>query len=162
MSAPCRGEVIKPALLLILTTMSTAIVAAQLRPPADLSARLAKARVTGTLVSWCEGQFEAGRSRAYVAAVTSASGGGRYIFVDEAATVVELAPFTDGPDLACYTPAEARKLHDTIRSSETISGRVVPLFPTTVVCAFVENTAAVCWQYSPKTRTFVQVGDWRT
>ena len=142
--------------------VSTTVVAAQRQPPADLAARLARARVDGTLVSWCEGQFELQRPRAYAIAVKSASGGGRYLAVDDAVTVAELGVFKSTPDLACYTPAEARKLNQSIRSSETINGRIAPIFPTTIVCAFVENTQAVCWQYSPKARAFVKVGEWQT
>ena len=75
---------------------------------------------------------------------------------------MELAPFKGAPELACYTPAEARKIDETIRQSATISGKVAPMFATTVVCGFVEDTTAMCWQYSPKTRAFVKVGEWQT
>ena len=142
--------------------VSTTLAAAQAQPPADLAARLAVARIDGTLAIWCEGQFEMRRPRGYAIAVRSASAGGRYLVVDDAATITELAAFKGAPDLACYTPDEARKLNQSIRSSETIRGRIAPLFPTTIVCGFVENTDAVCWQYSPKTRSFVKVGEWQT
>ena len=142
--------------------ISTMLLAAQRQAPADLAARLDKARVEGTLVSWCQGQFEARRPRAYAVAVTTPPGGGRYIVVDNEGTAVELARFNGAPDLACYTPADARKLNEAIRSSETISGRIAPLFATTIVCAFVEETEAVCWQYSPRSRAFVTVGQWQT
>jgi len=33
---------------------------------------------------------------------------------------------------------------------------------TTVVCAFVENTYAVSWQYSPDSRAFEKIGEWTT
>src|SRR5687767_5581375 len=102
------------------------------------------------MASWCQGQFEPGRPRAYAVAITTPPGGGRYLVIDSEGKAVELARFNSAPDLACYTPAEARKLNDAIRSSETISGRIAPLFPTTIVCAFVEETQAVCWQYSPR------------
>ena len=142
--------------------VSTILFAAQRQPPADLASRLDKARVEGTLVTWCQGQFQPGRQRAYALAVTAASGGGRYLVVDDNGMVAELARFKGTPELACYTPAEARKLNEAIRSSETISGRIAPLFSTTIVCAFVENTEAMCWQYSPKSRAFVTVGQWQT
>ena len=142
--------------------VSSMLLAAQRQPPDDLAKRLAQARVEGALVSWCQGQFEAGRQRSYAAAIKGPGDGGRYVAVDHAAMVVELARFKDEPDLACYSPAEARKINQAIRSSETIRGRIDPLFPTTIVCGFVENTEAVCWQYSPKARAFVEVGEWQT
>ncbi len=73
-----------------------------------------------------------------------------------------LGACAEAPELACYTAADARKLNESIRRSATISGSVTPAFATTVVCAFVEDTSAVCWQYSAKARAFVKVGDWQT
>lgn len=142
--------------------LSTLQLAAQRQPPADLTARLDKARVEGTLVSWCQAQFESGRQHAYAVAMTAPTGGGRYLVVDHEGKAVELARFNNAPDLACYTRAEARKLNEAIRASDTISGGIAPLFPTTIVCAFVENTEAVCWQYAPRSRSFVTVGQWHT
>lgn len=152
----------KLPLLLTLTAAVATLSAAQAAPPADLSAMAARALVDGQLVSWCRGQFRAGRPNAYAAAVTSAGGGGRYFVFDGDTAVVELAAFKGTPEVACYTPVDARKLDVAIRESETISGRIVPAFATTVVCAFVEDASATCWQYSPKTRTFVNVGGWQT
>jgi hypothetical protein len=40
--------------------------------------------------------------------------------------------------------------------------RVAPAFSTTVVCGFVEETSAVCWQYSPAARAFIKIGEWQT
>lgn len=150
--------------LLLFLTISAAgtLSAAQPVPPQDLSALMTKARVDGTLVGWCRGQLRAGRPDGYAVAVASAAAGGRYLVVGDDATIVELAPYVEAPELACYTPAEARKLNQSIRSSATISGGVAPVFTTTVVCAFVEDTSAVCWQYSAKARAFVKVGEWQT
>ena len=136
--------------------------AAQPAAPADLAALVARAGVQGTVASWCSGEFRTRGRKGYAAAVTSSPGGGRYVVFEAGEAVGELEGFQGAPDLSCYTPAEARKIHASIRSSETISGRVAPLFATTVVCGFVENTRAVCWQYSPKTRAFVKVGEWQT
>ena len=124
--------------------------------PAELSALLEKARL-GSPVAWCRGEFRSGRPAAYVVAVP-----GRYLVVESDALVTELASFTGGAELSCYTPAEARKLHRTIAQSETIQGRIIPRWRTTVVCGFVEDTRAVCWQYSPRDRRFVKVGEWVT
>ncbi len=140
---------------------ATTLAGAQAAPPPDLSAMVAKAPVGGRLTQWCRGHFRAGRANAYAVAVTSGDGG-RYLILDGDLPAVELAPFKDGPELACYTPARARELDATIRKSETVSGRIRPVFRTTVVCAFVENTSAVCWQYSPKARAFVEIGAWQT
>ena len=82
--------------------------------------------------------------------------------VEADATVSELGAFTGLADLSCYTAAEARNVNATIRRSNTVQGAIAPEHPTTVVCAFVENTSAVCWQYSPVTRAFVKVGGWVT
>jgi hypothetical protein len=142
-----------------------AIVAAtggQQAVPRELSALAAKVRLEAPVVSWCRGEFRAGRSGAFAVAVAPAAGGGRYLVLDADGTVVELGSFTGGPDLSCYTPDEARKLHSVIGQSETIQGRIVPRWRTTVVCGFVEDTAAVCWQHSPRDRVFVRVGEWVT
>ena len=129
--------------------------------PSDLLSLLVKARVDGKLVGWCGGEFQAGRRGAFAVAV-SRGDGGHYLVIDADATTVELAPFTGAGEVACYTSGDARKLGASINQSETIRGRIIPLFKTAVVCAFVENTSAVCWQYSPTVRRFVRVGEWET
>lgn len=146
---------------LVTMGMAAALAAAQVVAPPELSAALAHANVSGTIVGWCRGQFRDARPNAYVVAVASAAGGGRYVALDGDAGAVELAPFKGAPDLACYTAAEARTLNESIRTSATISGRVAPTFTTTVVCGFIDDTNAVCWQYSPTTRGFVKVGEWQ-
>jgi hypothetical protein len=122
----------------------------------------AKARLASPVVGWCRGEFREGRSGAYAVAISSSAAGGRYLVLESDATVVELASFTRSPDLSCYTPAEARKLHLAIGRSDTIHGQIVPRWRTTVVCAFVDDTTSVCWQYSPAYRVFVKVGEWVT
>jgi hypothetical protein len=149
-------------LFLAISAAVGTLSAAQRVPPPDLTTLMTTARVDGTLVGWCRGQLRAGRPDGYAVAIASATAGGRYLVLGDDATVVELAPFAEAPELACYTPAEARKLNQSIGSSATISGGVAPAFTTTVVCAFVEETSAVCWQYSPKARAFVKVGEWQT
>ena len=130
--------------------------------PPELRTVMSAARVEGTPAGWCRGQFRAVNVTGYAVAVTSAARGGRYLILEGDTAAVELASFSGAPDLACYTPAEARRLNDTIRTSVTITGKVAPTFATTVVCAFVEDTRAVCWQYSTATHAFVQVGEWQT
>lgn len=130
--------------------------------PGDLSALAAKARLSTPVVAWCRGEFQRGHRGAYALAVAASAAGGRYLVVDEDATVTELASFTNKPDLTCYTPVEARKLDASIHRSDTIHGTIAPRWRTTVVCAFTDNTASVCWQFSPDDRTFVRVGGWST
>lgn len=130
--------------------------------PSDLSALVAGARLEGSVVSWCRGEFRPGDRDWYALAVTSAEGGGRYVVIEPNAAVTELASYTDGAEVSCYTPARARQLDTTIKVSETIEGGVKPRWKTTVICGFVEDTRATCWQYSPALRTFVKVGGWIT
>jgi len=137
------------------------IGAAQPVPP-ELSALAAKARLDGQVTAWCRGEFRSRHPRAFAVAITSAAGGGRYAVLEMDATVTELGSFTRGADLSCYTRAEARKLNVVIGHSETIHGHLAPRWSTTVVCAFVNPTTAVCWQYSPTDRVFVEVGGWTT
>lgn len=137
------------------------IGAAQPVPP-ELSALAAKARLDGPVEAWCRGEFRPKHPRAFAVAITSAAGGGRYAVLESDATMTELGAFTGAADLKCYTRAEARKLSISIRSSETIHGRIAPRWNTTVVCAFVDNVTSACWQYSPTERAFVKVGGWVT
>ena len=130
--------------------------------PPEVSALAAKAGLDAPVSAWCRVLFQAGRPRAYAVAITSADRGGRYLVVESNAAAVELAPFRETPDLACYTPAQAKALNRTIEVSETIQGRVTPRWSTTVVCGFVDETTSVCWQYSPPDRAFVKVGGWST
>jgi hypothetical protein len=137
------------------------IAAAQPVPP-ELSALAAKARLDGPVAAWCRGEFRSRHPRAFAVAITSAAGGGRYAVLESDATVTELGSFTRSADLSCYTRAEARKLNVVIGHSETIQGRITPRWSTTVICAFVDPTTSVCWQYSPTDRAFVEVGGWVT
>jgi hypothetical protein len=73
-----------------------------------------------------------------------------------------LGSFSGQSDLSCYTRARAEALDVSIRESETIRGHLTPRWDTTVVCGFVEETLAACWQYSPADRAFVKVGQWET
>jgi len=157
-----RGKVTRLLLFLALSAATGTVSAVQRVPPPDLSTLMTKARVEGTLVRWCRGQMRSGRPDGYAVAIASSTAGGRYVVLGDDATLVELGPYAEAPELACYTAADARKLNESIRRSATISGSVTPAFATTVVCAFVEDTSAVCWQYSAKARAFVKVGEWQT
>ncbi|HSL20135.1 MAG TPA: hypothetical protein VK886_01275 [Vicinamibacterales bacterium] len=147
---------------LIALAAGAASLAAIQSMPSELSALVAAASLQGRVVAWCGGEFRVGRPGSYALAVESASGGGRYLVIESNAALAELAPYSDEPEVSCYSPAVARKLDATIAVSETIEGGIRPIWKTTVICAFVENTRAVCWQYSPARRTFVKVGGWIT
>ena len=148
------------AVVLSLALVGAQVASAQ-RVPAELSALTAKARLGSPLVAWCRGEFRVGHPGGYAVAIPAAAGG-RYLVIGSDATVVELAPYTRGPDLSCYTPAEARKLHRSIGESGIIHGHITPRWRTTIVCAFVDDTTSNCWQYSPQDRRFVRVGGWVT
>ena len=147
---------------LISIALSAASIAAAQPVPSELSALAAKARLDRPVTAWCRGVFRSDQSRAYAVAIASAAGGGRYVVLASDATVTELASFTRSADLACYTRAEAQKLNVTIGRSETIHGQITPRWSTAVICAFVDDTTSVCWQYSPADGGFVKVGGWVT
>ncbi len=129
-------------------------------PPAELSALAARAGLDRPVTAWWRGEFQSGRPGAFAVAVTAAAGGGRYLVLETDATVVELAPFTQGADLSCYSRAEAEQLSVTTGRSPTIHGQIAPRWNTAVVCGFVDNTTAVCWQHSRVDGAFVTVGGW--
>jgi len=85
-----------------------------------------------------------------------------HLILEADATVTDLAKYAGGADLSCYSRADAEALSTSIGESETVQGRITPRLDTTVVCGFVTNTEAVCWQYSPTERAFVRVGGWTT
>ncbi len=129
--------------------------------PEELSRLAAKARLSEPVMDWCRGDLEPAGSAPFAVAVGSRRGG-RYLVLQRDGTAVDLAAYRDAPSLACYTPAEARKLDSTISRSETIAGKITPSGNTAIVCGFVDDTTAVCWQYSPVDRKFVKVGGWTT
>ena len=144
---------------LALAVASMALVQA---PRSQLSELAARAGLDRPVAAWCGGELQPGRPGAFAVAATYATGGGRYLVLASDATVVELASFTGGADLSCYSRVEAEQLGATIRGSLTIEGQVTPRWNTVVVCGLVDNTTSVCWQYSPDDGMFVQVGGWVT
>ena len=138
--------------------------AASSSPPAlppELSALTAASRLDGRVTAWCRAGFRPAQANAFVVAMTS-SAGGRYVALEPEVPPTELGRFTGSADLSCYTRAQAADLDKSIRQSSTIHGQIMPRFNTTVVCGFVEDTVAECWQYSPDDRAFVKVGGWTT
>lgn len=130
--------------------------------PPDLQALAGKARLEGTLTAWCRAEFIPRETGAFAAAVSGGAEGGRYVALERDGRLTVLAAFQGDADLTCYTRDEARRLDSTIKQSETIQGGVRPRWNTTVVCGFVDNTSAFCWQYSTALRRFVEVGRWTT
>jgi hypothetical protein len=153
---------ISGAVIALLISLAVVLAIAPPQPvPPELSALIAKAQLDSSVASWCRGEFRPGGRRGFAVAL-SRDKGGRYLVIDADGQVTELATFSGGADLSCYSPAEARSLSRSITASSTISGRITPRWNTTVVCAFVEDTSATCWQYSPPGRAFVKIGDWTT
>jgi hypothetical protein len=150
------------AAALMSLALAAALAAGGQDPPAELSALTAKAGLDRPAVAWCRGEFQVGRPGAFAVAVGTSTGGGRYLVLAPGTATVELASFTGSPDLSCYTRAEAEKLHATIVDSVAIHGQLTPRWATTVICGFVDNTSAVCWQRDPASGAFVRVGGWIT
>ena len=146
----------------LLVGLAVASIAAAQSVPSELSALVAKARLDQPVAAWCRAEFRNGHPGAFAVAVTSATGGGRYLVLESDATIKELGSFTRGPDLACYSRAEADELSVTIGGARTIHGQITPRWDTAVVCAFVDDTTSVCWQYSPADGAVVKVGGWVT
>jgi hypothetical protein len=139
-------------------------VAAQRAPldvARDLAVLLGRSKLTGQIVAWCGAQLREGEPRSFALALTTAAGG-RYVILHTDTRVKELAAYTGRGDLSCYTPAEARTLDRTIQQSDTIHGQIAPRWNTTVVCGFIDDTTAECWQYSPANQLFMKVGGWTT
>jgi hypothetical protein len=129
--------------------------------PDDLSALLSRTPYEGRLETWCRVAFDSSGPAAFAVALATARGK-VYATVGGDAQIVVLAEFRGGSDLACYTRREAEKLDASIRDSEGMHGSVTPRWDSTVICGFVEDTMAVCWQFAPDERTFVRVGRWTT
>jgi len=155
---------IRSALATLLATCmaagGVAAGAATAAPPSELVALAAAAHIDEAILHWCRVQLGAARERAYAVALRSPSGGGRYLVLGARGQAFELGPFAGLADLSCYTPAEARRLDRALQTSETLRGRIEPIGRSTVVCGFVEQTGAACWQYSATLHSFVRVGDW--
>lgn len=145
--------------VLSLLVLSTPAQRAVQQTPRELAVLASRAKLEGSIVSWCPAEFRSGQRGAFAAAVTSATGA-RYVALDADGRRTTLSAFTGRADLSCYTRAEAEKLDRSIRQSETIHGQVTPRWNTTVVCGFTDDTTAQCWQYSPIDRAFVKVGQW--
>ncbi len=160
MTVQSRGRQVRAAVVGTLLACHAAALPAQ-QPAADLGPLLAKAGVAGTAVASCRGEFRIGHPDDVAVAVRERADGGRYVAVMDG-TAYELSPFSGMPDLSCYTVREADRLTADIAKSDTINGRVTAEWDGTAVCAFIEPTIAVCWQYAPERKAFVRIGGWTT
>lgn len=149
-------------LLLAALTASLGQAGAQTPLPTPLQAALARAQLAQPVAAWCAGDLIAGQAREHAVAVPSPAGGGRYMVVGVNGSVTLLVAYAGAPNLACHSPAQASALSASIGRTATVQGAIKPHWRTTVVCGFVENTHAVCWQYSPAEQAFVKVGEWTT
>ena len=127
----------------------------------DLGLLLGKTKLPGEIVAWCGAELRAGEPRAFALALNRAEGG-RYVMLHADTHVSPLAAYKGRADLSCYTRAAAEKLNRTIRESGTINGQIAPLWDTSVICGFIDDTTAECWQYSPISQLFMKVGGWTT
>jgi SAM-dependent methyltransferase len=129
----------------------------------ELTALIERARIERPVAVSCRGEFRTGAPGGFAVAVEAAAGaGGEYFVLDSDGAASRLGAFNGRPDLSCYTRAQAEQLNDSIARSRTIHGSVNPPWDTTVVCAFVEETTSVCWQFSPADKRFVKIGEWTT
>ena len=157
-----RTHFLATALIVVSLVVAAASPGAPQNTPPDLDALAKKAGLTTPFASWCRAEFRSGQKGAFAVAVRRTEGGGRYVALQADGTSIELSAFTGSPDLSCYSRAGAEDLDRTLKRSDTIHGHVTPRWNTTVVCGFVDNTTASCWQYAPADRAFVQVGRWVT
>lgn len=129
--------------------------------PRELSALLTRTAYAGRVESWCRVTIDNEQPVGFAVALVTPKRS-QYAVVQPDARIVALADYSGRSDLACYSRPEAQKLDASIKASETIQGSVTPRWNTTVICGFVEPTAAMCWQYSPTERAFVGIGGWTT
>ena len=141
-----------------------AVFAAEPGPiPPELAALEAKAKLQDPIVSWCKGAFVPGKPSGFAVAVSRNKTEGRYLIIDSLGQVSEIAAFTGGADLNCYTAAEAKDLAKTIAENETTHGGIVPRYKSAVICVAQDRSpTTLCWQYSPKAKAFVKIGSWTT
>ena len=129
--------------------------------PPPLATLLYRTPYEGRLQAWCTATLASGAPPGFAVALLTAKGT-HYAVVDGDAGITMLADYAGQPDLSCHSRRDAEKLSATIRASETIEGSVTPRWDSTVICGFVRDTEAVCWQYSSEEKRFVRVGGWVT
>lgn len=134
---------------------------AQVRPPA-LVARVTALGLTGPILRFCPAEFEPGRRGAFAIAMRSPQEAtGRYLAIDADGPALELGTFTGDVDLSCYDRDQVQQLAAALKEAGgAMHGHIAPRWVTTTVCGFAEPTLAICWQFDPSARRFVEVGRW--
>ncbi len=79
-------------------------------------------------------------------AVASSGSGGAYYVLFPGSQPIKLEDFSGEANLACFSPEEAAQINHTIRESEIISGGILPIGSSTVICGFLSSVESVCWQ----------------
>lgn len=138
-------------------------VVAQVRPP-ELVARVGALGLSGPILRFCPAEFEPGRRGAFAIAMRSPQEAtGRYLALDVEGPALELGTFTGEVDLSCYDREQVTQLSAALKESGgAMQGQIAPRWTTTTVCGFAEPTLAICWQFDPRARRFVEVGRWNT
>jgi len=140
----------------------TDLASAQVRPP-ELVARVAALGLSGPILRFCPAEFEPGHRGAFAIAMRAPQEStGRYFAIDVDGPAIELGTFTGDVDLSCYSRKEAADISTALKDSVGIHGHLAPRWATTTVCGFADPTLAICWQFDPSARRFVEVGRWLT
>ena len=146
---------------LFMQGLVAALIAGARDMPSELAALTAKARLSRP-VAWCRAEFRSGHAGAFAVAVASADGGGRYAAVDSDGSADGIGCLQTQRRSLCYSRAQAEKLDARIKTIRHHPWYIRPRWNTTVVCGFIDDTAATCWQDSPADRAFVKIGQWIT
>lgn len=136
---------------------------AQVRPPA-LVARVAALGLSGPILRFCPAEFEPGRRGGFAVAMRAPQEAtGRYLAIDLDGPALDLGTFTGDVDLSCYDREQVQQLSAALKESGgAMHGQIAPRWTTTTVCGFADATLAICWQFDPSARRFVEVGRWTT
>lgn len=141
--------------------LSAELAFTQVRPP-ELVARVTALGLSGPILRFCPAEFVPGRHGAFAIAMRAPNeAAGRYFAIDVDGPAIELGTFIGDVDLACYSREEVTQLSTALKESgNVIHGQIAPRWVTTTVCGFAEPTLAICWQFDPSARRFVEVGRW--
>lgn len=109
---------IKHISVLVAFVAAAAVLAGETSVPQELASLVAKARIKEPISIWCRAVFQTRTQNTFVVAAPHLNGGGRYLVLGLTETAVELASFSGGADLACYSLDEANKLNQSIARSK--------------------------------------------
>lgn len=94
-------------------------------------------------------------------AVANSDSGSAYYLLLPGTQPLKLEDFAGEADLACLSPEEASHLNSTIEGSETISGRILPIGSSSIICGFLSSVEAACWQLDSH-GSVRRIGGWVT